>query len=506
MSKSEVREQNFDPIAMLVILAAIMLGCYFAFKWFWGQYEGVVKDAFLWIAYHLRYIQMPFSPFMTETYKGVLWNMPNVYADYYGMNYDDAYLPPIMEIALRNIAMHLALIFIPIGIYLVMNHTRLTYTRKMNLDQLIEVQRESFPRIRPATNQNLLKTDARFRNWASAFNPIELGIQRGLMTLESSDRIPEGEHRTIFQDKIEDLMIAKLKDPREYTAVIQGVSTREFAGLVWPTANAQPESEPLKTLYDHIDLYHGLLRFDVDKLREYYAFTLGPRCQYGGKFIDIRPLPPYERTLWVLFMACISQKLELRKRVEQMLDQLSFTFEEGPFNAFQDSMDLTGVDEIYELAIQYPKVISHLARISRSHAYYYTAFFELYVTTKKLYGTIKCTDFHWLRVTNRLLFYALDSVGMDRVRFEAAGIKSHYLAEKKRRYGRGMRILAPQVESAVLNTIHELQIDGWLAIEMSEIDEDHESPTFMQARWKKDTTTGTTPTPKRSHEREAEPA
>lgn len=504
MSEPELREKNFDPIAILLILAVIFLGAYFGFKWFWGQYEGVVKNGFLWTAYHLRYIQLPFSPLMTDTYKGVLWNLPNVYPDYIGTNYDDSYLPVFMEIAMRNVAMHLAIIFIPFGFYLIMRHDRLSYTREMNVDQLIEVQRAAFPRIRPATNQNLLNKDPRFGNWASAFNPIELAIQRGLMSLESSDRIPEGEHRTVFEDKIQDLMLSSLKDPREYTAVIQGVSVREFAELSWPTANAQPESTPLKQLYDNIDLYHGLLRFDVDKLREYYSFTLGPRCQYGGKFIDIRPLPPYERTLWVLFMACISQNKDLRKRIEKMLDQLSSSFEEGAFNTFQDSMDLTGVDEIYQLVIKHPKVITQIARISRSHAYYYTAFFDLYVTAKKFYGTIKCTDFHWLRVTNRLLFYALDSVGMDRVRFESAGIKSHYLAERKRRYGRGMRILAPQVESAVLNTIHELQIDGWLAVEVTEIDEDHESTTFMQARWKNDTITATTPKP--SPEREAEPA
>ncbi|MDQ2077535.1 hypothetical protein [Marinimicrobium sp. ABcell2] len=503
MSDSDLREKNFDPIGMLIILLVLLAGAYFGFRWFWSNYDSTVKDIFLWTAYYLRYIQLPFSPVMTETYKTVLWNLPNLYNEYIGTNYDDEFLPVFAQIAMRNVAMHLAVIFIPFGIYLISRHDKLMFVRQMGVDQLIEVQRKFFPRIRPATNQNLLHKDPRFGNWASAQNPIEMAIQRGFMRLEDPENIPEGELREVFGDKLQDIAMAGLKDPTEYTKVIQGVSAREYAELLWPTANAQPESDPLKTLYDNIDLYHGLLHFDVDRLKEHYTATLGPRCQYGGKFIDIRPLPPYERTLWVLFMACISQNKDLRKRVETMLDQLSASFEEGPFNAFQDSIDLTGVDEIYALAIKSPKVRSQLARISRSHAYYYTAFFDLYVTAKKFYGTIKCTDFHWLRVTNRLLFLALDSVGMDRVRFEAAAIKSHYLAERKRRYGRGMRILAPQVESAVLNTIYELQFDGWLAIELTDIDEDAESPTFMQARWKSTSTVETSTEPNAP---EAEPA
>lgn len=497
-----LREKNFDPIAILLILIAIYAAGYFAWQWFWDNYELEVKDTFLWLAYHLRYIQMPFSPVMTQDYKSVLWNMPNLYHEHFGNNYDTAFLTHFMQIGMRNVALHLALLFIPWGVYLLLRHRKLNYTRRMGVDKLIEVQRAFFPRIRPATNTNLLKLDPRFGNWASALNPIELMIHRGLITLEKASSIPAGEHRTVFEDRLNDLELAQVKDPKEYTHVNQALSAREYAERYWPTANPQPESEPLKTLYDNIDLYNGLLKVDVDGLREYYEHTLGPRCQYGGQFIDLRPLPPYERALWVLFMACIAQTKSMRKQVESMLDQLSASFEEGAFNANQDTLDLEGINEMYKEAVQSTKVKTELARISRSHGYYYTAFFDLYITANKYYGTIKSTDFHWLRVTNRLLFYALDSVGMDRVRFESAAIKSHFLAERKRRYGRGMRILTPQIESAVLNTIHELQVDGWLAIEQTEIDENENSPTFMQAKWK----SGSKKSKETTTQAEAEPA
>jgi hypothetical protein len=72
---------------------------------------------------------------------------------------------------------------------------------------------------------------------------------------------------------------------------------------------------------------------------------------------------------------------------------------------------------------------------------------------------------------------------LERARYETAAIRSHYLAEKKRRRGLGGKIAKPQVDSAVLNTIFSLDFEEWTAQPLTYEDIEPESPTFMRACW-----------------------
>lgn len=483
MAHEDERRGNGDYMGYLIAGLLLTVAAIVLWNLFWNKNEDAIKDVALAGAYYLRYLQLPFSLLMTDTYKGVLYNLPNLYHELKGTSYDTAYVGIFAQIALRSVAILFTLAIVPRALYLIINHHRINFSRTMDLHALIEMQREYNPRIKPPTARNLLNEDARFGSWASQMNPIDLIVHHQMIQLEAPENGLTTQKRQELYQGLEDLGVAGLKEPEHYTVDCQPLSVREYANRTFPTLNAQNKTENLTTLLNNIDQYVGMLYVDPNQVREFYKRSLGPLCHYTGKYIDIRFLPPLERALWVIFMACVGQREHLRGRIEALLDQMSDTFVEGVPGSHDHQMDLAGIDELFELAIKETKVKLALTRIARAHGYYYTAFTALYTLAKKNYGTITSRDFHWLKVTNRALYWTINQIGMDRARYETAGIRAHYLAEKKRNYGHGHRITKPQVESAALNLVHHLDIDGWTAVAQTDVDLDENSPTFMQARW-----------------------
>lgn len=473
-----------DIIGMMWAFGLIIVVILLLLSWLWSEYSQIAKDLALNSAYYLRFAQIPFSFLFTDSYAGAINNLPNLHTNLIGTSYDDAFLIPFTLIALRSLAIIFACIAVPRAIYLIRNNDELSYTRHFNLRQLIQIMREKYPRIKPTTARWLLDEDSRFGSLGSQLNPIELIIHRGLIKVCNPDDVTDPARRELIKTKLSNLHIAGLKSPDHYLKQVTSVSNIEFAGLIFPTGNLNPYDSDLFNLFENIDLYHGLLKVDSLQLKSYYISTLGPQCQYVGHFIDTCYLPPIERALWFLFMACIAQKAEFREKINALLDQFSDSFVEGPFGSNNHSINLSGIDELYEESIKESSVRIELARIAKTHGYYYTAFMELYTSAKQHFGTITTQDFRWLKISNRILFYTLNQIGLERARYEAAAIKSHYLAERARNNNMGGRIGKPQVDSAVINTIYSLDSEEWTAEPLTYQDFDTESPTFMKALWK----------------------
>lgn len=460
-------------VVAIIVIAGIL----------WGMYSQLVKNVVLTSAYYLRYVQLPFTFMFSDAYTGALHNLPNLYANNINTQYNDEFVIPLLKISFRSLAFIFFATAVPRAIYLIKNNDRINFSRRMNLRMLIKIMREKYPRIKPTTARWLLDEDARFGSLGSQMNPIELLVHRGLFSLCDINKEPDEFKRSVLADGIQNLKIANLNDPTEYLDDILPMTHIEYAGLQYPTGFLNQENQKMVHLFENIDSYHGLIEVNPKKIKEYYLSTLGPRCRYVGAYIDIRMLPPYERALWVLFMACITQKKDIRPTINKMLDQFSDTFVEGEYAKNEHNMDMTGIDELYEKVIKESSVRVELARIAKSHGYYYTAFMELYTVAKDKFGTITTQDFRWLRITNRILFYTLNQIGMERARFESAGVKSHYLAERKRRRGLGGKIAQPQVDSAVLNFVYSLDSEMWLAMPLTYEDIDPESKNFMRACW-----------------------
>jgi len=124
-----------------------------------------------------------------------------------------------------------------------------------------------------------------------------------------------------------------------------------------------------------------------------------------------------------------------------------------------------------------------MVRIARSHSFYYTAFIALYTAAQSAFGRISTREFQWLKVTNRLLYMALNEKGMEKSRIESSGIHSHYLAEINKDNGYGGRITKPVINSSVLNVSEIISTEGWLTIPVAAIELDTNSHDYLKAKW-----------------------
>lgn len=449
----------------------------------WEQIHIPIKAATLESSIILRYVQFPLVPFVTDSYANKLLRLNEIRGTVTAESMSNGVLLQLLSISFRSIVILLAFYLIPRSIYLVKNHTKLLYERELNLDSLIELQREKYPRIKPPTATNLLKVDPHFGSWSTHQNQIEFAIDNGLLQFENDLSSLSEEEKNTFEKRVERLALVQLKAPKEYLTGNEGMTLHKFRGLNFPTGFSQEHSDDLKVFYREMTHYLGLLKIKRSNLENYYRQTLGPACIYHNRVIDINYLPPIERSLWILLCACIASKSELRHgkndsetrsvSIEGLLDQFSSSFVEGEFRSNNHSINLEGVMELYDEVKNDSKVKLALVDIAAGHAYYYTAFTRLYTLAKDAYGTIISRDFIWLKTVNRTLYFALNQIGLEAPRIETSAIRAHYRAEDKA----GMKILTPIIESTILNYHHEMFNQGWLTIQKTEQDK------FGRAHW-----------------------
>lgn len=426
-------------------LLAVLFMVIAAVIWYlWSHYRENITLSALDSASLLRYVHYPVMWMYSNEWQQLIRNLPALAAGIDATTTTPQQLHLISQISSRAFHILFCLIAVPYGIYLWINNEKILWQRQFNLDSLIAYKRQFYPRIKPATAKNRIKEDSRFGDWATPLNPIDMAFHCN-------------QAHTHADADLEDITIAGL--PKIETALKSCTPLRyhTYKGLNFPLSVVQEKNKEMTHFFDHMSMYKHCIQLDQKKIRSDFIATLGPRCQYKGPYIDINRLPPIERSLWVIFLACCAQKKEFTESIETLLDQFGDEFDGTNLLSGRPNMNLNGVTQLYKKVIKNTKVKLVMVRIAKQHGYYYTAFTELYRLTNDRYGKIIARDFQFLKEANRLLYLSLSQVGLPSARPETAAIRNHYIYEKQHTKA----IATPQVDSAVLSRVHEIEEDLW---------------------------------------------
>lgn len=165
----------------------------------------------------------------------------------------------------------------------------------------------------------------------------------------------------------------------------------------------------------------GLKRGDAKRI-----FTL----QLGPSFSGFQNTPFHVRALAAVFMARINRDKEA---AEEILFSLDKSFAEGSLKA----PTVMSVLKKYHNTDLVQEVLS-------KHAYLLTIMCSLLVAARDD-GVVPSAEFLWLKVTDRRLWYTLNSVGRQTPFVEVGGPFAHWRAEQEMR--RGCR--APMIDEAI---------------------------------------------------------
>ncbi len=158
----------------------------------------------------------------------------------------------------------------------------------------------------------------------------------------------------------------------------------------------------------------------------YHIFTL----QLGEYWQGVERLSPTTKALFVIFASRANRD---RDGALKLLLQIAESSTTGRLN-------FSGVNELWEKH----KNNKTVNQIMHSHAYVLTVMASMLDLARKD-GVLASADFLWLKPTDRLLWFMLNSVGRQTVFPEVAGPFAHWNIER----AMGRRLLLPMVEEAV---------------------------------------------------------
>lgn len=158
----------------------------------------------------------------------------------------------------------------------------------------------------------------------------------------------------------------------------------------------------------------------------YHIFAL----QLGEYWQGVEHLSPSTKALFAIFAARANRD---RGAALKLLLQIAESATAG-------RLDFSGADALWEKH----KNNKAVNRIIHSHAYVLTVMASMLALARKD-GVLASADFLWLKPTDRLLWFMLNSVGRQTVFSEVAGPFAHWNVE----CAMGRRLLVPMVEEAV---------------------------------------------------------
>jgi|GEM_PF-4389157 len=495
-SNSDLKSNN-DVGTYILFLLVLPLVTYFGFLYVWDMIDQDIKFFMIHCAYYLHFIQKPFTFLFSDAYAGAVNNMPSIFDQYKRVDYDDSLLKAFSTIATRSVSILLAIPLLTRGFLLFKHADKYGFTRNIGWDELITIGQQYYPRILPATRRNLLLESSRFGGWAKQLNPIDLGLYRGLLSLTKPEDIhakytndmtieaKEEENKRVgilkdtLNDRYELLKVTQTQPLDHYASILPPLNFRYQDDVPTPLFTLPPFDNEIDTLFDKSENYLGMLSVNVHALKDYFIKSLGSQCRYSGNFIDINKLPPIERSLWVLFLAMLTRKPDIRKRIEAILDNMAKSFIEDMSGHGDHQISLEDVNTLYHDIKNNQHVKKCMLKLTRGHAYYTTAFTALYMAANESYGTISTPEFRWLKPVNRQLFWILNQVGLDKTRYETAAIRSHYYAE----FACKKAIRTPYISSPMIEFCHTLAEEGWLTEPITELNDDTESEVYMRAQW-----------------------
>ena len=424
MANNVDRPNDSASSTILVVLA--LLSALLVLAWYLGSSYiawGTVQTTLF-----LKQLLIPFTFLYSPDMANFIINMESHLEQ--NMNYSTVTVSEVVflqEIAFRSIQVILIPLLIWRGVSnLVFSKTK-AFNRRLDINQLAEIQASRYPRMKPVNKAKLLEQDHRFGPWATSRNPLPYLIHNNLVTdIDDPDLALIGEKQFRDMDELEKL--------------------------------------------NQLKAFHGKLIIDQSGVTKLLVSQLGNRCAYSdNQIINIDALPKIERTTAILFLAARTQKKKYRIRINELLDQFGDSFVEGkPASENQDpiphKIDLSGVDELWADVKNNSNVKRALLDISRTHAFWSTAFTAMFQFIYNEFRNLKARDFIFLKPVNRSLYLLCSQVGLEASRPETSAIRAHYRAEKKL----GSPIFEPFITDQAYQLILSIQNEGWLSEDIVE--------------------------------------
>lgn len=406
MSSPGQHDSSGDGQAMAV---AAVFGL-FLLVLFWVAYGQTVLWALLEVA---RFLMVPPTWLAAVLPADYIANYNKV-ATYLNSAADTGLVESDMAIVYRFLSRSYYFVFlIPIAwlsIALWRRPVALQYRGKLTLQQLILRNMRYYPQIRPAFFHDLLETDPDKGPFARAMDYRGFAEKHALLLDENDAPVP---WRSWYSDA---------DDPTTY----EGGETGD------PSKPRVPVPFPAKGL-------------DGPATRAVFAAQLGPL--WDGH----ESLPVFHRALFGVLVARIARD---KLAADAALVQMNASWTEKPNGRHRMKCKLA----LRLAAKHHDKFeVSHLYS---KHAFRNTLFAALLTEAQGRSGSFPTSMFLWLKVVDRTLFYAMNQVGRAVGWPEAAGVRSHFLAETHR----SERVDQPVVEPAVRALAAHLAKESYLDI------------------------------------------
>lgn len=316
----------------------------------------------------------------------------------------------VLTVAGEFIRWPLALVLAGLAGWIFHRSPTLRFNRTMDMEALLRVQANAFPRIRPILHLKGRTTrEARGAYWWP-LNPFEWAAGNRVISAGGS--------------------ATAVRESFNAKAAAAG-----FAGqLGAPMPPVSGDRVSLEPLAFHEELMVAILaarimgkKKEAAQLMDDAAVGFGPSWsakerlvrQIRGTLLDWPVNGPWE--------------IVLPKKTEAILAQIREEVERGSAGA-------------------------PVRKILAGHAYVRVAIAHL-MEAAQTTGIITTSDFIWVKAVDRTLHYVLNDVGRRVASSEASGVRSHFIAERDA----GRRIPKPQVEDAVKALRSALAESGWQA-------------------------------------------
>lgn len=176
---------------------------------------------------------------------------------------------------------------------------------------------------------------------------------------------------------------------------------------------------------NHLIIDHGSeVSLNIEETRKLVIKQLGP------KFSDMKEIPDHYKALAVIFIERIEGRSQKARKIAQsMLDEINLSADPSKEknNNFAPCFNFKRIAAKFPEAMKKPSAKRILAR----HSFAVTFLMGLLHEARKD-GKIPCSQFIWLKLVDRPLFYALQSVtptNIARGFMEAAGPTAQFWAE-----------------------------------------------------------------------------
>jgi len=310
------------------------------------------------------------------------------------------------------------LILLPSSIYFLIKYSKAArLTNLMNIEKLARYNMKYFPQIRPAIIENLKDKDPDNGPYRREDSPIRFAIKNKLIRAYKKDY----KGNLLNETSIPTFDKSKSKD-QEYTYINDDYSV-------------------------DIPELHGSIILDEDRTKQVFE------KQLGYIFKGVENLDNFTKSLFAVFIA---QSSADKDTAHKLLAQFNRSWNPGKKNS-PPSINTKGVDSVINKYIGNKLVNETIDK----HAYITTVMMAL-LRSARTKGKLLSCHFIWLKSVNRTLWYCLNAEGGQCAWTEAAGPRSHLLAE----ISCNGPLYKPFVDNAEKDYLdYLLNTEGWIPLD-----------------------------------------